>query len=654
MGGVRVPRLRKQVTGYLIKVAAVATVLLLALFIFFQSRGEQERLYADAREMFTQIEQILVENRQELEALRAEYKESTLHRAENVAEILREEPEAVNDRQALQRIADMVEVDEIHIFDKKGVIVAGTVPAYYGYSFDDGEQIGFFKPLLEDKSLRLVQDITPNTAVSMPMQYSALWSSDGERIVQVGMYPANVLKVTEKNELSYIFSLLYANTDVRLYAVDRSSGLIRGATVKTDVGKTLEELGLSLETALTDTDGFHARINGESVFCLFTVLDNNLIGYITPRHNAGVTILGNSVMMTLGLLLITFLMMSSVSRFLEKYVIRGVTETNDALKEITRGDLGRTVNIRSNLEFSELSDHINAMVKSLLASTRKIAFVLDQTDLNIGVYEYSENMDWVRYTEHVPQILAFSILQDNQLAVGREAFQAVVNSLRRAPLPGEEGVYILRIGDRERYIRLEEVHEGYEITGIVVDETEEIQRRREIEKQRDMDPLTGILNRRGLDNALARLFSNPDELRRCAIIMVDADGLKTINDGCGHYSGDLYICGIVETLTRFGQSLRGKYLLSRNGGDEFVIFLYGYPDDDTLLDDIHTLRQYQDRETVVLSGGRTQRLHFSFGYSLRKDEETYYGELFRKADERMYENKRLRKAASGGQVNPDT
>lgn len=637
------PRLRTQITAYLIKVAAVVLALMLGLFVFFQIRGGQEILARDADEMFYQIEQILTENRAELEALRAEYRESTLHRAETIAEILGERPEAMWDIEELSRIAGMVEVDEVHIFSRDGVIVAGTVPEYYGYSFDDGEQIGFFKPLLKDKSLRLVQDITPNTAISMPMQYSALWNKNGRFIVQVGMYPANVLKVTEKNELSYIFSLLRANNGVELYAADPETGEIRGATEKDKIGKTLDEIGISLKIAQTDRDGFHAIIDGESSYCFFTELDYNLIGYVEAHETAHRGILINSFMMAVGLLVVTCLMVLSVKRYMEKYVISGVTQTNDALKEITRGDLNTQVDIRTNLEFSELSDHINAMVRSLLASTRKISFVLDQTDLNIGVYEYSENMDRVRYTEHVPHILAFTGIQNIQHVLGREDFRAIISSLRRDPLPGEEGVYSLRVGDQTRYIRLEEISEGYETTGIVIDVTDEIQRRQEIEKQRDLDPLTGILNRRGLDSALNELLQKPDKVRHSAIVMVDADGLKAINDKRGHVDGDLYIRGIVDALTRYSEKLSGKCLLSRNGGDEFVMFLYDYADDDTLLNEILALRQYQDRESVVMSGGEAVQLRFSFGYSMRKDEATYYGELFREADERMYENKRRRK-----------
>ena len=648
------PTLRKQIAGYLIKVAAAVLAVMLGLFVFLQIRGEQEILSRDAEQMFYQIGQILEENRAELESLRAQYSESTLHRAETIAEILGEKPEAIWDIEELSRIAAMVEVDEVHIFSRDGVIIAGTVPEYYGYSFDDGEQIGFFKPLLKDKSLRLVQDITPNTAISMPMQYSALWNKNNRFIVQVGMYPINVLKVTEKNELSYIFSLLRANNGVELYAADPETGEIRGATEKEKIGKTLDEIGINLKIAQSDHDGFYASINGVSSYCFFTELDHNLIGYVESHESAHRSILANSIMMAAGLLLVTCMMVLSVTRYLEKYVISDVTQTNDALKEITRGNLNTQVDIRSNLEFSELSDHINAMVQSLLASTRKISFVLDQTDLNIGVYEYSENMDRVRYTEHVPHILAFTSLHNAQHVLGREAFRAVISSLRRHPLEGEAGVYGLHVGDQTRYIRLEEISEGYETTGIVIDVTEDIQRRQEIEKQRDLDPLTGILNRRGLDNALKELFEKTDKVRHCAIIMADADGLKSINDSCGHYNGDLYIRGVVDVLTRYSETLSGQCLLSRNGGDEFVMFLYDYSDDDTLLDEIHTLRQYQDQETVILSGGEAVCLRFSFGYSLRKDKDTYYGELFRRADERMYENKRLRKAEAEARGNHET
>ena len=126
--------------------------------------------------------------------------------------ILEKNPKARYDRDELRKIAKF-EVDEIHIIDERGEIVSGTHPRYYGYNFDSGEQIRFFKPMLNDKGMKMVQGIKPNTAENKLMQYSAMWNSTGEFIVEVGFEPVNVSKVTAKNELPYIFSQLCVNPD---------------------------------------------------------------------------------------------------------------------------------------------------------------------------------------------------------------------------------------------------------------------------------------------------------------------------------------------------------------------------------------------------------------------------------------------------------
>ena len=208
-----------------------------------QIHNVKQEAKEDAERIFVQIDQLLEENSRELEQIQAEYEVMCLNDARTVAYILEYNPEARYDRNELYKIADSVEVDEIHIFNTEGVIVGGTHPVYYGMSFDSGEQIGFFKPLLTDKSLELVQEVTPNTAQEIPVQYSALWSEDKSFIVQVGMYPETVLRTTEKNELSYIFSLLRTGIGYSLYAIDPDTWTVAGATTVSAVGKDISEIG---------------------------------------------------------------------------------------------------------------------------------------------------------------------------------------------------------------------------------------------------------------------------------------------------------------------------------------------------------------------------------------------------------------------------
>ena len=185
----------------------------------------------------------------------------------------------------LKEIAESVEIDEIHIFDSTGRIFAGTPPEYFDYTFDSGEQMMFFKPLLEDKTLALVQDITPNTAEGKSMQYSALWSSNGEYIVQVGMEPYNVLKVREKNTVSYIFSLVKVNPEADYFAIDPDTGEVLGTTKNELLGANVSDMGLNLSEIKRDSDGFHARVNGEYSFCVFEKINDVYIGRIISCAN---------------------------------------------------------------------------------------------------------------------------------------------------------------------------------------------------------------------------------------------------------------------------------------------------------------------------------------------------------------------------------
>ena len=132
----------------------------------------------------------------------------------------------------IKRTCLLTPVSYTHL-DAAGEIVSGTHPQYYGYSFDSGKQMNYFKPMLKDKSLKMVQDIEPNTAEHKLMQYSAMWNSTGEFIVEAGIEPVNVSKVTEKNELPYIFSQLCVNPDTSYFAVNAETEKIVGCLLYT-------------------------------------------------------------------------------------------------------------------------------------------------------------------------------------------------------------------------------------------------------------------------------------------------------------------------------------------------------------------------------------------------------------------------------------
>ncbi len=187
----------------------------------------------------------------------------------------------------------------------------------------------------------------------------------------------------------------------------------------------------------------------------------------------------------------------------------------------------------------------------------------------------------------------------------------------------------------ENYIKLEEIRTEADVFGVVLDVTAEIRKRKKLETERDIDLLTGLYNRRGLDTKLTELFANPELLGFYALIMIDADGLKMVNDTYGHESGDIYLKRIAAVIQDFRIE---NSIASRQGGDEFVLFLYDYDSEEELIKTIEELEHIQHSSNAFIHENIKVPLRFSFGYSLAKGK-TDYQEMLKEADEKMYEDK---------------
>lgn len=96
-------------------------------------------------------------------------------------------------------------------------------------------------------------------------------------------------------------------------------------------------------------------------------------------------------------------------------------------------------------------------------------------------------------------------------------------------------------------------------------------RTRELRRQARVDPLTGLLNRRGMSEQLLEAFARAErESGQFGLVLIDMDHFKAINDRYGHPTGD----GVLKTVSRqIGQHIRPYDHASRWGGDEFLVTL---------------------------------------------------------------------------------
>lgn len=165
-------------------------------------------------------------------------KDDYIVRAKAISYIVDAKPEVEYDVDELQKIAGLMSVDEIHFIDDTGTIYSGSLPKYFGYSFDSGEQMAFFKQMLNNKDLTLCQDVTPNTAEAKEMMYAITWNEAKTHMVQVGITPKHLLKELKRTQISNVIADMPVYKGMEIYVVDAKTKKILGAIDASWVGNT--------------------------------------------------------------------------------------------------------------------------------------------------------------------------------------------------------------------------------------------------------------------------------------------------------------------------------------------------------------------------------------------------------------------------------
>lgn len=152
------------------------------------------------------------------------------------------------------------------------------------------------------------------------------------------------------------------------------------------------------------------------------------------------------------------------------------------------------------------------------------------------------------------------------------------------------------------------------------------------EKDSQLDPLTGLKNRRALDNVVPTIFKDVKyNSTTCAFVLIDLDGFKKYNDTYGHARGD-------EVLKTFGKvtqsSIRGYDVAIRYGGDEFLLVLPGIQEE--RVEDV--LKRIREGIKKVYP-----ELDFSYGVAFYPKDATTLKELLDIADTALYNSKKSKR-----------
>ncbi|MEA1891254.1 MAG: EAL domain-containing protein [Campylobacterota bacterium] len=316
------------------------------------------------------------------------------------------------------------------------------------------------------------------------------------------------------------------------------------------------------------------------------------------------------------------------------------TSKNDEVSSIS---LSANIMIKNIIKFL---DSLKSLNEKLLQS--QVHLKEAQRIANVGSWEYLVNEDKLLLSDEIYRIL--NMKRDRTLTWSE--FQSLICKKDREYIYGVLKDALVKGGrfDIQHCIKLQnkkslQVHTkgkvrkkangSVKMTAVSMDITQDTQNKKMIEKLAYYDALTGLPNRVLLKDRIHKAIQNADRLKsKIALIFLDLDHFKLINDTLGHDTGDKLLIYVSALLKK---QLRESDTLSRLGGDEFVILLPN-------ITSVEAAKNIANKLVSAFNGQHNIETHqlyitTSIGISLYPDNSDSLDSLIMNADTAMYDAK---------------
>lgn len=294
-------------------------------------------------------------------------------------------------------------------------------------------------------------------------------------------------------------------------------------------------------------------------------------------------------------------------------------------------------------EIDQMSEAVERLSQDVIEGGRKFTKIIEMASVKLAGFQIDRENQTLFLTDHFFKILGRDDINEKSLTI--QQFDDAMHEFGQYFLERDESVdgYIFRIpeGREQRYVCIRILEDDHNCYGLAEDVTRALLEKKVLEHERDHDLLTGLYNRRAFRRMLQTLFEKgEEEVKTGALVMLDLDNLKYVNDTYGHEYGDLYI---KQAALALQEVFSEHAVYARISGDEFNVFLYGFCDRTMVCEQIDRLKRTIDSMFITLPDGRQRRLQASGGVAWYPEDGKTFEELFRCADYAMYTVKKSQK-----------
>ena len=375
-----------KAASFIITLSMIATIVVVFAFQTLNVQKDSENRLAY---LLTTVEQRLQENDAEIENLKQSTSEDFLTRARAFAYMIHLNPTIIHSANDLNRIKELLDVDELHVIDENGIIQQGTVAEYIGFDMSTSDQTRPFMDIITNPSMELAQEPQPNGTKGILFQYIGVARQDAPGIIQIGMQPSRLEEALKNNEIGIVLQQ-YIDDDEGVFAL-HPDHTVAWHPDSTLIGMHAEEIGLKADAL--ENKIVSAKIGGKKVLATTKQIGDYIIVSYLDHHSCFANRNTQVLLLLLSDILVVLVTVGVLNKLLKKQIVLPIQDIDSELDKIAHGELNHKIDVRTCPEFSQLSDGINTMVGNIREKiTQTEALLKEQQNAGYQMVEVSHTL----------------------------------------------------------------------------------------------------------------------------------------------------------------------------------------------------------------------------------------------------------------------
>jgi serine phosphatase RsbU (regulator of sigma subunit)/anti-sigma regulatory factor (Ser/Thr protein kinase) len=366
--------MRQTFLKWLFIFIAGAFALTFGISFFVQTRQARENAIQLIRLRIQDARRQLVGTENNLQRISEMTDAMALIKARAFAGFIEQTPVILDSADKLQQIRLLLDVDELHVSDEKGILIASIPATYCGYDMAAAEQSAAFLPALSDPSFALAQEPQRKGINNEMFQYAGVARLDRPGIIQIGYHPRRLMAAAQLADIRNVAASFRIGTHGAIIICRNNRIISNGGAEFCQIDLLAARIN---QENLLRQKIFKATIGAQQFLAVAETFQDYWIIGILPKNEMYLrrnSVVGALIVVDLLLFTLVFVL---VAILVQKIVIDGIYRVNSSLEKITRGNLEVQVQVTNTDEFKALSDGINATVAALKNAIRETAARID-------------------------------------------------------------------------------------------------------------------------------------------------------------------------------------------------------------------------------------------------------------------------------------